>query len=79
MVSGNEVHLHPAGSDAQVITPEPLPEGRRNAAEYFVHCLETGESIEGLCSPKVSRDAQEILEAGLVSADSGQVVNLPMS
>ena len=79
MVSGNEVHLHPANGDAEVVTPEPLPEGRRNAAEYFIHCLETGESIEGLCNAKVSRDAQEILEAGLVSADSGQVVNLPMS
>ena len=33
MVSGNEVHLHPAGKDAEVVTPEQLPEGQRNAAE----------------------------------------------
>ena len=30
-------------------------------------------------SDKVSRDAQEILEAGLRSADSGQFVTLPVS
>ena len=50
--------------DVSVIDPDPLPEGKRNAAEYLIHCLETGEAIEGLCCPKVSRDAQEILEAG---------------
>ncbi len=79
MVSGNDVHLHPAGADAHVVTPEAMPEGSRNAAEYFIHRLKTEQPIEGLCSPKVSRDAQEILEAGLVSADTGQVVNLPMT
>ncbi len=70
--------LHKAKSDAEIIEPEPLPEGRRNAPEYLIHCIETGEAIEGLCSAKVSRDAQEILEAGLISADTGKVVNLPV-
>ena len=77
-VTGNQVNLHPAGGDAQVIDPEPIPEGRRNAPEYLIHCIENEMPIEGLCCPKVSRDAQEILEAGLVSSDRGQVVNLPM-
>lgn len=78
-VTGNQVNLNPAGSDAKVIDPDPIPEGKRNAPEYLIHCIETGEPIDGLCCPYVSRDAQEILEAGLVSADSGQVVNLPMT
>ncbi len=78
-VTGNQVNLSPAGSDAKVIDPDPLPEGKRNAAEYFIHCIETEEPIDGLCCPYISRDAQEILEAGLVSADSGKVVNLPMT
>ena len=78
MVSGGKVHLHVAGKEAQVIDPKPLPGGRRNAAEYFIHCLETGAPIEGLCNAKVSRDAQEILEAGLLSAGSGKVTNLPI-
>ena len=79
MVSGGKVHLHQPGKDSQEIESEPLPEGRRNAAEYFIHCLETGEPIEGLCSAAVSRDAQEILEAGLVSSNTGKVVDLPMA
>ncbi len=79
MPSGGKVHLHRAGKEPQIIDPTPLPEGRRNAAEYFIHCIETGEPIEGLCNAKVSRDAQEILEAGLVSADTGRVVSLPMT
>ena len=33
---------------------------------------------EGYCSPQVSRDAQEILEAGLRAADSGQTQTLPL-
>ncbi len=78
-VTGNQVNLSPAGSDAKIIDPDPLPEGKRNAAEYFIHCIETEEPIDGLCCPYISRDAQEILEAGLVSADSGIVVNLPMT
>lgn len=77
-VSGNNVNLTPAGEEPKVIDPEPLPKSKRNAAEYLIHCLETDEPIEGLCCPKVSRDAQEILEAGLVSSDSGKAVNLPM-
>lgn len=77
-VTGNQVNLHPAGGDAQVIDPDPIPDGRRNAPEYLIHCIENEEPIDGLCCPKVSRDAQEILEAGLLSSDSGQVVNLPM-
>ena len=75
---GNEINLTPAGSDVHSIEPDPLPEGRRNAPEYLIHCLESDEAIEGLCCPIVSRDAQEILEAGLVSSDSGKAVNLPM-
>jgi predicted dehydrogenase len=41
-----------------------------------MHCIEKDLPVEGLCSAKVSRDAQEILEAGLKSADSGQTIML---
>lgn len=78
-VTGNQVNLTPAGGHTQVMEPDPLPEGKRNAAEYLIHCLDTGAPIEGLCCPRISRNAQEILEAGLVSADSGEVVDLPMA
>jgi len=56
----------------------PLPAGRRNPAEYFIGCLEAGRNVEGLCSARVGRDAQEILEAGLISAREGRRVELPL-
>jgi len=34
--------------------------------------------VEGMCSARVGPDAQEILEAGLVSAREGRHVALPL-
>jgi predicted dehydrogenase len=67
------------GKEQETITPPPTAAPRRSAPEYLIHSIETGEPIEGYCSPRVSRDAQEILEAGLRSADSGQFVTLPVA
>lgn len=66
---------NPDGVEVEV--PEPPPE-ERNATEYFLSRLEKKLPVEGLCDPRVSRDAQEILEAGLISAGSGQAVSLPL-
>ena len=77
-VTGNSVNLTPAGQEGKSIEPEQLPEGKRNAAEYLIHCLKTDEPIDGLCCPYISRDAQEILEAGLISSDTGKAITLPM-
>jgi len=77
-VDHGKVALHQPGKDPQIIEPEPLPVGRRNGPEYFITCLEEGKTVDGMCSAKVSRDAQEILEAGLISADTGQAVELPL-
>ena len=71
-IDGGGVVLHRPGSKAERIDPAPLEAPRRNSAEYFLRCLKTGESIEGIGSMDVARDAQAILEAGLKSADSGR-------
>jgi predicted dehydrogenase len=55
-----------------------LPEGARNATEYFLTALSEDRSIEGLVSLEVGRDAQEILEAGLRAALGGREVSLPL-
>jgi len=55
-----------------------LPAGQRNAAQYLIHCLQTGSNVEGMCGAHIARDAQEILEAGLLSARTGQRVGLPL-
>lgn len=51
---------------------------RQNATQHFLHCLETGEPFMALCQDRIARDAQEILEAGLLSASRGSEVSLPL-
>jgi predicted dehydrogenase len=67
------------GKDAETITAPPTEAPRRNAPEYLIYCIENGQQIGGVCSAKVSRDAQEILEAGLRAADTGQTQSLPLT
>ena len=56
----------------------PSPPEKSNGTAYFLHCIANDLPIEGMCSAEVSRDAQEILEAGLRSAASGQAMSLPL-
>jgi predicted dehydrogenase len=60
-----------------VDVPAPPPE-KRNASAYFLSCISEGRPIEGLVSAEIGRDAQEILEAGLISAQEGRAVSLPL-
>jgi len=61
----------------EVDTPE-LPAEMANATRYFLSRLAQGSPIEGLCSAEVGRDAQEILEAGLIASATGTTVSLPL-
>ena len=71
-VVGDKVAVHVPGKAIEEHEPPALKYPWRNAPEYFIHCLESGEPIEGCCSAEVSYDAQMILEAGLRSADTGR-------
>jgi len=77
-VSGGKVVLQRPGLSAETIEPPATEAPRRNAPEYLIHCLQTGRPIEGFCAPDVSRNAQEILEAGLRSSDTGRTLALPL-
>ncbi|MDQ2732103.1 MAG: Gfo/Idh/MocA family oxidoreductase, partial [Armatimonadota bacterium] len=68
----------PKDAEARKVEPDTQPEYLVNGPRYLIHCLENNNPIEGLCSPEVSRNAQEILEAGLISADTGRTVKLPI-
>ncbi len=61
------------GSEPQIIPPDPLPAGRANLAEEFIHHLETGEPLHETLRPDFNLQAQAILEAGLRSAASGKL------
>jgi predicted dehydrogenase len=65
--------------DGVEVKVELLPADRNNATNYFLSRISQGLPIEGLCSAEVSRDAQEILEAGLRSASEGKAISLPLS
>lgn len=60
------------------IDPVGLPAGERSGLDYFLTCLKSNRPIEGLCSPVISRDVQEILAAGYQSVASGCDVSLPL-
>lgn len=49
-----------------------------NASANFLHGIETGDEFAPLCEARTARDAQEILEAALMSIDSGGDVSLPL-
>ena len=80
MVAGREaVQLYTRKDRAGEAVPlDALPEGERNGPEYFVGCIRRGEDPVGLTNPDLSRGAQEILEAGLLSATTGMAVSLPV-
>lgn len=61
------------------IAVEPLPPGQTNGAEYMLWCLDHDEPPGDTCSARVSRDAQEIMEAGLIAAEAGNRVSLPLA
>ena len=75
---GKVVVRTPDEPEEKVIEPDELPEGRRSGPEHFIHCIETGEEVMGHANALVSRNAQEILEAGLISADTGKEVTIPV-
>lgn len=64
--------------DGIPIEVPPLPEEMRSATAYFLSRVAQSQPIEGLCSAEVGRDAQEILEAGLISAAEGVAISLPL-
>jgi predicted dehydrogenase len=87
LISNTELKISTAGIPGQhqglpiegesIIAPE-LPAHYKTSIDYFTYCLLHDEPFTGIVSPEVSRDTQEILEAGLLSMESGSEVSLPL-
>ncbi len=58
------------GSEPKFIAGDPLPAGRSNLAEEFIHHLETGEPLHPTLDPHFNLEAQAILEAGIRSIET---------
>ena len=67
-----------ANPDGEVIDPPANPPEFVSGTAHFLHCIRSGAPVAGVCNAGVSRDAQEILQAGLISAREGREVTLPL-
>ena len=48
----------------------------QNVVQYFIHCLETGQSPEGPLSPEICRIGQQIVDSAIRSAREKRTVSL---
>ena len=79
IVGGQEVTLYTrSDKEGASVALDELPGGQSNGPEHFVGCIREGKDAQWLGDPDVSRGAQEIMEAGLLSAASGVAVSLPV-
>ena len=76
--NGKLLLANQAHEDGIAIDVPLAPAGMRNATDYFLTRISQGLPIEGICSAEISRDAQEILEAGILSAQEGKAMSLPL-
>ncbi|HVX44885.1 MAG TPA: Gfo/Idh/MocA family oxidoreductase [Mycobacteriales bacterium] len=65
-------------TESTTVSADPLPEHYSSGPDYFTYCLLNDQPFAGMVSPQVSRDAQEILDAGLRSMVSGNRIGLPL-
>lgn len=64
--------------EQRAVNVPPLPEGQEHAPAYFISSILNARPVEGLVSAAVSRDAQEIMEAAIMSIRTGREVALPI-
>ena len=67
-----------ANKDGSEVALDALPNGQTNGPEHFIACIKEGCEPAFLTQADLSRDAQEVMEAGLLSATSGTTVSLPI-
>lgn len=79
LIAGKEVMLYTRkNKEGESIALDDLPAGETHGPEHFVACIRGGTAPNFLTSPDISHAAQEIMEAGLLSATSGTAVSLPI-
>jgi predicted dehydrogenase len=67
------VRLERGHGQTTIYEPDPLPEGRSNMAEEFVHYLETGQPLHPTLEAELNVEVMAILDAGVRSAISGKL------
>jgi len=67
-----------SSNDGETIKAPALLDHFKSGPDYFTSCLLRDQPFEGMVSAELSRDAQEILEAGMTSIARGREVGLPL-
>jgi predicted dehydrogenase len=67
------VRLERGHGQRTIYLPDPLPEGRSNVAEEFIHHLATGEPLHPTLEAGLNVEVMAILDAGVRSASSGKI------
>jgi predicted dehydrogenase len=67
------VRLERGKGQTTIYDVDPLPEGRADIAQAYVHHLETGEPLHPTLAMQFNLDTMAILDAGVRSAASGQL------
>lgn len=79
LIAGETVKVHTRkNKEGETVALDALPDDQPNGPTYFVECLKNDVDPTGLPNADLSRDAQEIMEAGLLSAVNGVTVSLPV-
>jgi predicted dehydrogenase len=77
IAAGNELRIYTEKKKGwETVKPTPLEKSMRNAPEHFVACLSQDKPFDNVVSTQYNRDAQAILEAGLISIKEGRAVLL---
>lgn len=67
------VRLERGHGQSTIYDGDPLPGGRGNIAEEFIHHLETGEPLHPTLETRLNLEVMAILDAGVRSTDSGKL------
>lgn len=79
MASNGKLYLADAEEDKGVGIRFPaLPEGMRDPLDHFAAVIRNEVPLMELCSGEVALMAQQVLSAGILSANTNQVVSLPL-
>jgi glucose-fructose oxidoreductase len=68
-----QTRAHPEG---EVLSVDELRPPYQNPIQYFIHCLASGEAVQGPLSPAICRIGQQIVDTAVLSARLGRTMPL---
>ncbi len=82
-IAGDKVQIatltdDPRNPKQETLTAPAMPDHYKSGPAYFTYCILHDQPFEGIVNPQISRDSQEILEAGLYSMEEGEEIGLPL-